>query len=94
MILRTMTAAELIDLRCCCIAFNELFTENESVIIRGFLRNPFYHTISTLYDTVSTPGPLQFECLKQIARRCDIVEAWQPPLENMTQEKVSSRARE
>ena len=69
-----MTAAELIDFRCCSVACNAVYMANESAIVRGVLKNVYYHTASTLYGTASATGPLQFECLKCIARRCSIVE--------------------
>lgn len=74
-VLCAMTAAELIDFRCCSVASNALYMANESAIVRGVLKNVYYHTASTLYGgSASATGPLRFECLKYIARRCSIVE--------------------
>ena len=44
------------------------------MIVRGILKNHFYHAASTLYGLVSNPGLRRFEDLKQIARRCDIAD--------------------
>ena len=74
MILYTMTATELIDFRCCFIAFNTIFTANEPTIIREILRNHFYHAAAILYGILSAPGKRKFKDLKQIARRCDIAD--------------------
>lgn len=74
MILSEMTAAELIDFRCCCKAFNAFFLANESAIVRGILNNHYYRTASKLYGAVSALGPRRFRCLKDIDRRCYIVE--------------------
>ena len=79
MILDTMTATELINFRCCCIAFETIFADNEPYIIRGILRNRFYHTASTFFGKASAPRPLVFEDLKQIARRCDIADMLATP---------------
>ncbi|CAF9936457.1 hypothetical protein IMSHALPRED_010766 [Imshaugia aleurites] len=74
MILCTMTAAKLISFRCCSKEFNALFIANQSNIIRGVLKNPYYRTASTLDRTIPASGPLRFESLRYIARRRDIAE--------------------
>ena len=67
-----MTGADLTAFRCCCMAFNNMFTENAATILCTILGNRDYQTITALYGTVqATPGPLFFQCL----RRCEIAEA-------------------
>lgn len=47
---------------------------SESDIVRGILKNDYYHTASALYGTISVYGPLKFKSLKDIARHCHIAE--------------------
>ena len=67
-----MTGADVTAFRCCCKAFNDLFTENAATILCTILGNGDYQTITALYGTLQAArGPLFFQCL----RRCEIAEA-------------------
>lgn len=63
-ILCTLTAAELVNFRCSCIAFNAIYLMNEFDISMP----PNYMALSLLQEF------LRFEGLKYIAHRCDIAE--------------------
>ena len=46
-----MTTTEMAAFRCCCIAFNAIFTENAATILCTILRKRDYQAITTLYGT-------------------------------------------
>ena len=74
MILWMLTASELTAFRCCCTAYNAIFTHHESFIIHGILRNRYYNTVSTLHGVGPASGQLSFNFLKFMVRRCEIAE--------------------
>ena len=74
MLLCTMTAVELTNLRRCCKEFSAIFSVKQSTIVRGILQSHSYHTASTIYSIVPATGILEFGEPKEIARRCDFAE--------------------
>ena len=60
LILCLLNTTEMTAFRCCCMAFNAIFTENAATILYAILRrSDDYQTITALYGTFqSARGPL------------------------------------